>query len=528
MFGAFMLAVGMFVEWWLLRPAPQSPAQQKLTDIYRLIREKYVDTVDMDSLIELTIPALLTSLDPHTVYIPASQREDADAELDGSFSGVGIQFRIENGHIIVAEVISGGPSEKVGLMAGDVIVKINDENVDNGAIDEAGVRSRLRGDKGSKVKVAVEREGLQKPVEFEITRGDVPVTSIDASFLLDDGVGYIKINRFTRHTYSEFRQAVAQLRYEGAEDYVLDLRGNVGGYMEPALLLANEFLDAGDGIVSTRGRNERDNESVTADGTGSLKDARVVVLIDELTASASEILSGALQDNDRGLLMGRRTFGKGLVQQPITLKDGSEVRLTIQRYYTPSGRCIQKDYTPGKNQAYEEEILERFRSGELQALDSTKINKDIIFHTSGGRDVYGSGGIIPDIFVPNDTAAVTPYYVDVAKRGLIQQFATNYVSLNRKQLMKAKTLTELLKMLPADDILLSSFADYARSLGVPPRWYYLNISSPLIVTQLKALISYDIMGRDAYYRIYSNIDNNVIRALEALRNGEADFPLTTN
>lgn len=525
LFGALMISVGMVVEWWLLRPAPLSPAEKKLREVYELISAKYVDEVSIDSLIELTIPALFNSLDPHTVYIPASEREDADGLIEGTFSGIGVQFRIENDEIVIAEVIDGGPGEKVGLMAGDVIVEIDGEVVADIGIDEAGVRKRLRGDKGTKVKVSVRREGLDDLLDFDIIRGEVPVTSIDAAFMLDKTTGLIKINSFSRNTYQEFLNAVQRLSEQGAEDYIIDLRYNGGGLMGPAVQIANEFLPRGRDIVSTRGKIKALDERIISDGTGSLQDARVVVLVNENSASSSEILSGAIQDNDRGLILGRRTFGKGLVQEPINLSDGSEVRLTIQRYYTPSGRSIQKNYTLGKHDSYNEELLERLENGELMELDSSKINFDLVYKTVGGRLVYGGGGILPDIFVPEDTSRVTNYYADVARRGLLTKFANEYVSLNRKQLMKSKTVESILSQLPPDDIILSSFADYARMNGVAPRWYYINISADLIVTELKALIAYDVLGREAYYKVFRSIDNNLDAALKAIKEGKADAPI---
>lgn len=523
--GALLVGLGMLLEWWLLRPDSLTPGQKKLNEIFDIISEKYVDEVQLDSIIEMTIPGLLNNLDPHSVYIAAADRDSIDAELEGSFSGVGIEFRIENDRIVVAEVIAGGPGEKVGLMAGDHIVEIDGENVADVGIDENGVRSRLRGQKGSVVHIKVERDDVDDLIEFDITRGDVPMTSIDASFILSDNIGYIRVNRFSRNTYPEFLNSLAQLSIEGAKDFILDLRGNSGGYMEPALLMANEFLAPGMTIVSTRGRDERLDEKVVSDGSGSMNSARLVVLVDELTASASEIFSGAMQDNDRGLVMGRRTFGKGLVQQPMELEDGSEIRLTIQRYYTPSGRSIQKTYVRGQNENYENELFERYRSGELMALDSTKLNKDLIYTSLTGRKLYGGGGIVPDIFVPNDTTGTNTYYADIVRRGLLQKFANEYVGLNRKQLMKAQNVEELVKMLPAYDILLWSFIDYARMNGVAPRWFYINNSAPLIVNQLKALIAYDILGRNAYFKIINEMDNNVKEAIKALRDGKADFPI---
>ena len=525
LFGALLIAIGMLLQWWLTKPDYNSPGQKKLSEIFDIISKNYVDPVDLDSLIELAIPGFLTNLDPHSVYIPVSDRETVDGELEGSFSGVGIEFRIENDKIVIADVISGGPSEKVGLLPGDRIVEIDGEKVAGIGIDEEGVRKRLRGEKGSKVKVKIERDDLDELLSFTIIRGDVPMTSVDSQYMLEDGIGYMKINRFSRNTYAEFLQAVAGLSAAGASDFIIDLRGNSGGYMEPALLMANEFLSTGQKIVSTRGRNAAQDESISSDGNGGLKEARLVVIVDELTASASEIFSGAMQDNDRGLILGRRTFGKGLVQQPIELSDGSEIRLTIQRYYTPSGRSIQKTYTRGQNSQYEDEILERYRSGELQALDSTKINFDLMFKSVGGRELYGGGGIIPDIFVPTDSVGSNPYYADMARRGLFQKFANEYVSLNRKQLSKATDLKEFLKQLPPDNVLLESFANYGDEHGVPARWYYINNSADMIVTQLKALIAYDMLGRNAYFQVFNKSDKNVQEALKALKKGKADFPI---
>lgn len=525
LFGAAMIAIGMGLQWWLYKPATETAGQKKLNEIFSLISDNYVDQVDLDSIIELAIPGLLTNLDPHSAYIPVDQREAVDGELEGSFSGVGIEFRIEKDKIVVASVISGGPSEKVGLMNGDRIVEINGEKVAGIGIDEEGVRKRLRGEKGTKVRIKVERDNVPKLITFNIIRGDVPQTSIDASYIIEDGIGYIKINRFSSETFKEFLQAVANLVNRGARDFILDLRGNVGGYMQPAIAMANEFLQADEKIVSTLGRDPRLNEETRSNGLGGLKNSRLIVIVDEFTASASEIFSGAMQDNDRGLLLGRRTFGKGLVQRPIILSDGSEIRLTIQRYYTPSGRSIQKTYKRGQNTEYEEEVFERYRSGELEAIDSTKINRELIFRSAGGRELFGGGGIIPDIFVPNDSVNLNPYVNDLARNGLFQKFGNEYVSLNRKDLSQAKNINELLAKLPPDDIILSSFVEYAEKKGVPKRTIYINNSSEMIVTTLKALIAYDMLGRDAYYRIFNTVDNNVIEALKALKSGKANFPI---
>lgn len=532
---ALMFGLGMLLQYTLQQPKPLTPKEKevknvvsKYEDIVKLIQEKYVDEITLDSLFELSVPALLSSLDPHSVYIPADEREDLDNELAGSFGGVGIEFRIENDKIVIAHVISGGPSEKVGIKAGDRIIEINGENVADVGIDEEGVRTRLRGQKDTVVSVKIERDGVKNPITFDIMRGDVPVTSVDAAYMIDDRIGYMKVNRFSRNTYPEFLQALAGLVTSGARDYILDLRGNGGGYMEPAIHIANEFLPGGLIIVSTHGRDANLDETVVSDGMGGLQQARLIVLVDELTASASEILSGAIQDNDRGLIMGRRTFGKGLVQQPIVLNDGSEIRLTVQRYLTPSGRSIQKDYTPGQNQEYMDEIFDRYRSGELQAIDSTKINRELIYKSLSGRELYGGGGILPDTFIKTDTIAPNSYLVEILKNDLIQKFSTKYVSENRPTLMKARDIESLLSMLPNDYELLEQFGNYGQQNQVKKRPYYLHTdkeSSEFILTRIKALITYDILGRNAYYQIINTIDNNIEEAIKALQSGKADFPL---
>lgn len=509
---------------WLRRTAPLSPGREKLEEILTLIDGQYVDSVEMDSVIEKALPSFLASLDPHSVYIPASELEDMNVELEGSFGGIGIQFQVHNDTVCVVEVIANGPSEKAGLMPGDRIVAVDGKplSVSEEGGDEA-VRNRLRGKKGSKVHLTVLRSGKTK--EFDIVRGDIPVTSIDSYYMLDKTTGYVKVSRFGRTTYKEFINALSELYHKGARDYVLDLRGNTGGYMEPAIMMVNEFLPAGQIIVATKGRNKENDQIVLSDGHGAFRSARLAILTDEITASSSEIFSGAIQDNDRGLIVGRRSFGKGLVQAPLNLSDGSQIRLTVQRYYTPSGRSIQKDYKLGDRSSYEYEIFERYRNGELQSADSVKLKKDLMFKTGMGRTVYGGGGIMPDVFVPNDTTGITGYYINVLNAGLLQKFAYEYSDLNREALHKVKDVNALLKSLPSDGVLISSFAHFAATNGIPARWYYINLSTPLIVTQLKALIARDVLGLSAYYEVFNKIDNNVNRALQIINNGQADFPI---
>ena len=500
-----------------------SATPKKFQTVMNLIKNDYVDEVDLDSLLERTLPSLLTNLDPHSAYIPASDLQAVNDELDGSFCGVGIQFMLNNDTISIIEVIPGGPSEKVGLKAGDRIIKVDGENVAGTGLTNEQVLKMLRGDRDSKVVLGIKRQNSKKTLSFEVTRGDIPVTSVDAAYIIEPGKGYIKVNKFGRTTYEEFWQALNNLRQEGAEDFIIDLRGNTGGYMEIAFQMVNEFLHKGELIVSTKGRDFYTTSTVVADGTGAFGDARVAVLLDEYSASASEIFAGAIQDNDRGIVIGRRSFGKGLIQRQTVLPDSSAIRLTVGRYYTPSGRCIQKDYS--NLSAYEHDILDRYTRGEMFSEDSVKLNKELAFKTMNGRTVYGGGGIMPDIFVPNDTSGITSYYINVANAGLLQKFAFDYVDEHRDALSKAKDADALLSMLPDDDTLLRQFVGYCVNNGIAARWYYINISHDLIVNQLKALIARDAIGYNAFFSIANRIDTNVLRAIEEIDKGSADFPL---
>lgn len=497
----------------------------KFNSILSLINNEYVDHVNMDSLIEETIPELLSHLDPHSTYIPAKDLKAVNDELDGSFSGIGISFMLKNDTISIIEVLSGGPSEKVGLMPGDRIVSVNDSIVAGKSITNEKVLSILRGEKGSQVKLGIKRNTAKEILYFDLIRDDIPVTSVDAAYIIAPEIGYIKVNKFGRTTYNEFLTSMTQLRNEGALKYIIDLRGNGGGFMEMAILMANEFLPDDHLIVFTKGRTKRESISTVSDGNGSFYDSEVVVLIDEYSASASEILAGAIQDNDRGLIIGRRSFGKGLVQRQTELPDSSALRLTVSRYHTPSGRCIQKEYTPGKTNDYDYDIINRFNHGEAFNADSIKLNKSLEFTTAHGRKVYGGGGIMPDVFVPNDTSGITNYYIKIANAGLLQKFAFDYCDSNRDKLNQSEDANDLLNRLPNDEALLQSFVKYASQNGVPARWYYINISSALIVNQLKSLIARDILGSQSFYHIYNTQDNCVQKAISELQNGNAQFPI---
>lgn len=504
-----------------------STAHQKFSDILSLIQNEYVDDVDLDSIIETTLPDLVSNLDPHSVYIPASALQAVNEDLDGSFSGIGISFTMFTDTATVNEVIPGGPSEKAGLMPGDRIVMVDDSLVAGVEIPDRGLVKMLRGDKGTVVKLGIKRATSKKLLNFEVVRGDIPVNTVDAAYMIADDTGYLKVNKFGRTTYNEFLTGMTKLMNQGAKRFVVDLRGNTGGFMEMAVLMANEFLPANAPIVYTRGRTEMDNSSLFSDGTGSFRDAELVVLLDEYSASASEIFAGAMQDNDRALIVGRRSFGKGLVQRQTTLPDSSAVRLTVSRYYTPSGRCIQKDYELGKRGDYDMDILNRYDHGEFYDSDSIKLNLDLEYRTIGGRKVYGGGGIMPDVFVPNDTSGITNYYINVLNAGLIQKFAFEYSDRNREALSKAKDLKQFLAILPSDDELLQQFVSYAAQKGIPARWYYINISHKLIVNYLKALITSDILGREYYYQVMGTEDATIRRAMKELQDGNATVPIAS-
>ena len=500
---------------------------RKLNTILNLVADDYVDTVKINDLVEQAVPGLLESLDPHTVYIPAKDLTAVNDELEGSFSGIGISLTVFDDTATVLQVIPGGPSEKAGLRIGDRIVTINDSTFVSPKLDLEEVVRNLKGPKGSVVKLGIKRSDKLELQPYEVVRGDIPVKSVDEAYMADKVTGYVKVNKFGRTTYDEFFNALVKLKDEGAKRYIVDLRGNAGGYMEMAILMANEFLPENQLIVFTKGREKRNDMQVWSDGTGSFQDSELIVLMDEFSASASEIFAGAIQDNDRGLIVGRRSFGKGLVQQQFTLPDSSAIRMTIARYYTPTGRCIQKDYKKGDGD-YNLEVFARYSHGEIYSQDSIRIDSTQIFVTTHGRKVYGGGGIIPDIFVPNDTSGITNYYMKVANARLLQKFAFTYVDRNREELSKLKDYKQFLRILPSNDVLLNDFVYYASRNGVPARWYYINISRDLITTQLKALIARDLFGDDAFYYIYNRNDNNIEEAIKAFNKHLAAFPITSS
>lgn len=497
-----------------------SPAQEKVQTILGLIRDQYVDEIDVDSLMEQTIPDILLSLDPHSAYIPKSELTATNEELEGAFGGVGVSFQILSDTVRVIEVIPGGPAEMVGMQPGDMILEAGGKKLYGDKVTNQDVYSTLRGPEGTKVALKVKRRNVKKPLTFDITRDKIPEYSVDAQYMAADGIGYIRVSKFARTTYNEFFNALVSLKKKGAKKYVLDLRGNSGGFMDQAIYMANEFLPAGKMIVYTKGRRPENETVAVSDGTGQFQDAEIAVLTNEFSASASEIFAGAIQDNDRGLVIGRRTFGKGLVQNPIILPDSSGMRLTVARYYTPSGRCIQKEYVRGRDGKYELDIVDRYNHGEFYSQDSIKMDKSKQFVTSNGRTVFGGGGIMPDIFVPEDTTGYTSYYLEALNRGLIQRYAGEFAETYRP-MMKEKSLKELNRIMPRDNMLLNNFVSFAAANGLPARWFYINRSRELLLNQLKGVIARDMVGFNAFIEILNRKDGVVNRAVELLDEGKS-------
>lgn len=500
-------------------------SSNKLNALLRIIDDQYVDTVNISDLVEETMPQILSELDPHSSYIPAKDLEAVTADLKGSFSGIGIQFTIQNDTIHVNSVIQGGPSEKVGLMAGDRIVEVDDSAFVGKIVTDEEAKKRLKGEKGSKVKLGVYRPGEKELLHFTVVRGNIPVKSIDAAYMINEQVGYVKVNKFGETTYPELLIALAKLAQKNCEGLIIDLRGNTGGYMAAAIQMVNEFLPNNRLIVYTQGRKSP-REDYNSNGTGSNQKMPLVVLVDEGSASASEIFAGAIQDNDRGTIIGRRSFGKGLVQQPIEFSDGSAIRLTIARYYTPSGRCIQKPYEKGKESEYELDLLTRYEHGEFFSADSIKQNETEVYHTRLGRPVYGGGGIMPDIFVPQDTTGMTSYFRMAANRGLIIRYTFEYTDQNRSTLQKYDTPEKMEEYLKKQN-LLNTFAAWAEKKGLKRRNNLMAKSRQLFEISLYGNIIYNMLGMEAYVEFLNETDKTVLKAVEILEKGES-FPQAPN
>lgn len=486
----------------------------KVNAVIQLINENYVEQVSVDSLEELAIPKILEALDPHTSYIPAEELKQLNEPLRGNFEGIGVQFNIHNDTVLIVNTIAGGPSEKVGVQAGDRIIKVNDSLFAGTGITNKDVMKKLKGEAGSTVKISVKRQGVEGLIDFKITRDKIPLHSIEISYMLNDNIGYIKISSFSATTHNEFLQAAEKLLKAGMKKMVLDLRQNGGGYLNAAVDIADEFLDKDKMIVYTEGQ-ARPKREYHASETGICEDIELAVLIDSWSASASEIVAGAVQDNDRGIIIGRRSYGKGLVQEPFMFKDGSGVRITIARYYTPTGRCIQRPYENGKA-SYYADIFHRAADGELINADSIKINDSLKYTTPGGKVVYGGGGITPDVFIPNDTTYFNDYMSALVKKGLIYNFAIQYTDEHRTELSEFTKASEIENYLKSQN-LLTQFINYTQKNGVEKNEAEFNAAKDEIYIRLKAYIARNILDEMGYYPIIHKKDKEVKKAIEKLK-----------
>lgn len=495
-------------------------SSNKVIDLFHLIDDQYVDSVSIPDLVEKAMPQILKELDPHSTYISESEVEESMQDLRGSFSGIGVQFTLYKDTIRIVRVVKGGPSERVGLQAGDRIVVIDGKTYVGDTINNAGTMKRLKGPKGSVARLGVKRAGTPGLLDFNITRGDVPVRTVDAVYMATPQTGYIRVTGFGDTTYAEFLAALAQLQSEGFENLIVDLRGNPGGYMETAVQLVNEFLPKNSLIVYTEGRKSPRKEYRT-DGRGSYQSMPLVVLVDETSASASEIFAGAIQDNDRGTIVGRRSFGKGLVQVPIEFPDGSMLRLTTARYYTPSGRCVQKPYKPGDEEDYEADLLLRAEHGEYYSADSIR-NTGEKYKTRLGRTVYGGGGIIPDEFVARDTTGYTNYFKEAYLGGLLYQFGYDFVDKYRSELSEYTTLDEVSKFIRSKN-LMEEFAVFASKAGLKRRNLMIQRSKELMERYIAATIVSDVLDDSEAAEFANQTDPVVLKAIEILSEKKA-FP----
>ena len=491
--------------------------QTKVDRLLYLMQNAYVDSLDIDSMTDEVMSELVQKLDPHSAYIPKKDLEMVNSELAGSFSGIGVQFTIQQDTVRIVAVIAGGPSEGVGVLAGDKLITVDDSSFVGKKINNEKVMRTLRGEKGTQVKLGIQRAGTQELLYYTVTRGDIPVNSVDAKFIIESQglkLGFIRVNKFGETTYREFISALAELASKGATRFIIDLRENSGGYMDQAIRMANEFLQRGDLIVYSEGRAYPRYEA-TANGGGRFKDTPIVVLIDNFSASASEIFAGAMQDNDRATIIGRRSFGKGLVQQQMPFEDGSAVRLTVARYYTPSGRCIQKPYTLGDQEDYEKDLMERWEHGEFYSADSIHFADTTAYYTKSGRKMYGGGGIMPDVFVGRDTSLNTPWYNRCVNMAYTYQFAYKYTDAHRKQLSQYKDWQSLEKYLLSQNI-LREFVAFAKEKGIEPNEAEIQKSRPLMTRLLNAYIVRNILGDDGFFPLFERDDEITKTAVEQL------------
>ena len=481
---------------------------RKLNLILQEVEKNYVDTIDMHGMTDAAVVAALARLDPHSVYLPPVELTESETELAGNFEGIGITFNVPNDTAIVLNTILGGPSEKAGLLQGDRIIRVDDVDIAGVKMPQDSMIRLMKGPKGTKVKITVRRN--ESIIPFDIIRDKIPVNCVDAALMVDDHTGYIKLSKFTRTTYKEFEEAAEKLLAQGMDRLLLDLRDNTGGYFDQSWKLANEFLEKGELVVYMEGR-KRQRQEFEADGRGKLKDVQISVLIDEGTASSSEIFAGAIQDNDRGVIVGRRSFGKGLVQEPINFTDGSGIRLTVSRFHTPSGRCIQKPYD--KDYAYD--IYERYAHGEMTSADSMKVDTTSVYYTVRGRRVYGGGGIIPDIFVPMDTTRATSFFIACNRKTTQMRFAQSMFDKYKDSLSNIEDFSRLERFLNDVD-LASQFLDYAARVdGIRPKEGEWEETLPYLMPQLKALVGrFSKLGDEAFYRFYMPVDDTVQAALK--------------
>ena len=498
---------------------------QKLGIVTYAIHNFYVDSVKEKDLVENAIVGMLEKLDPHSIYIPKEEVKKMNEPLDGSFDGIGVQFQMMEDTLLVIQTISGGPSEKVGIMAGDRIIAVNDTAIAGVKMQSTDITKRLRGPKGTEVKVKILRRGIKNPLDFKIIRDKIPIYSLDAAYMVSPEIGYIKLNRFSATTMDEYLAAFHKLKKQGMKSLILDLQGNGGGYLNAAVELADEFLNKGKLVVYTEG-NAQPRQTETATSKGDFEKGDLVILIDEGSASASEIVAGAVQDWDRGVLVGRKTFGKGLVQKGFPLPDESQIRLTIARYYTPTGRNIQRPYNNGIVE-YKKDLIERYNHGELQHADSIVFPDSLKFTTKiSGRTVFGGGGIMPDIFIPIDTARFTNYHRNLVANGIVNKFALNYVEDNRKELTKKyppkkeNSFENFNTHFEITDNLLQKLIDKGTQEKIEYNEMEFLQSKDLIKIQLKALISNDMWGMNEYYRIMNQVNDPYMNAVEILQNME--------
>lgn len=493
---------------------PKKVQGNKFDEIMYLLDNNYVDVIDKNALTEEFIPQILKFLDPHSAYLTPEEVAESATELQGSFSGIGVQFNIQNDTVMIVSVIPGGPSEKLGILPGDRIIAVNDSSFVGADVTNATVLKTLRGEKGSIVKVRIKRNGSPLPLDFDIVRGDVPVKSIDVVYVIADSTGYIKISNFGANTYREFLDALVILREQECNNIIVDLRNNSGGYLSAVIQMTNEFLKRGQLIVYTEGVNQA-REDAIADGRGNFRKENICVLINEWSASASEIFAGAIQDHDRGWVIGRRSFGKGLVQQQIPLSDGSELRLTVARYHTPSGRSIQKPYKSGESdENYDAEIEKRVLHGEMFQKDSISFADSLKYYTAKGRTVYANGGIMPDIFVPHDTTYYTPYYTNVLNNGIVYDFSFAFADKHRAKLSTYDTWEKLVEYLVKKTTYFSEFIRYAEQKGVSRNSQEIAKSKALLANLLQAYIARNLLGDEAFYPILNLQDNTVKKAIE--------------